>query len=55
LLAETLTENKITSIAWNNYGEDGEYPMGIVAAGMSDFTLSLWDPNEIVQLYKNRN
>ena len=53
LYAETTAESRFTSIAWNNFGEDDEFPMGLIAAGMDDGTLSLWDPQAIVNNYKN--
>lgn len=55
MLAETLAESRFTSIVWSNYGEDDEFPLGLIAAGMFDGSLSLWDPHTIIQLYKNRN
>ena len=45
LLAETIAQGSFTALAWNNFGEEsGDHPMGVIAGGFSDGTLSLWDP-----------
>ena len=54
LIAETTVEGYFKSIAWDNFGVDGDYPMGIIAGGMNEGTLSLWDPSAILSFYKHK-
>jgi protein transport protein SEC31 len=38
-----------TSIDWETFGEDGSYPYGVIATGLDNGVVGLWDANQIIQ------
>ena len=43
------TQGKFASIAWSSMGKfAAEYPAGVVAGGMTDGSISLWDPAKLM-------
>jgi len=48
LLGSIKTTSRFASIGWCNNLGNGQYPMGLVAGGMEDGVVHIWDPNAIV-------
>ena len=42
-----LEESNFTCLDWQNFGESANYPYGIIAAGLDDGCVSLWDPSQM--------
>ena len=55
LLGKTKCETSFGSLSWDNFGEDSQYPYGIIVGGLSDGSITIWDPNDIVTDWKKQN
>ena len=49
-IGSLVTKDCFHKLAWGNKGtDDGMYPMGIIAGGMSDGSVNLWNPDAIIK------
>ena len=49
-LGGAKTSVKFESLAWTKYaGSSGQFPLGVVAGGMADGTVKIWDPQKVIQ------
>jgi hypothetical protein len=38
-----------SSIAWDNFGNEGRFPLGLLAGGMTDGSVVFWDANDVME------
>mmetsp|Transcript_20665 Transcript_20665/g.53816 ORF Transcript_20665/g.53816 Transcript_20665/m.53816 type:complete len:945 (-) Transcript_20665:177-3011(-) len=50
VVASVKTESgrRFNSLSWGALGADGPFPYGIIAGGLQDGVVSLWDPSKII-------
>jgi len=51
-IGKTKSETLFKSLAWDTYGEESTYPCGIIVGGMVDGSVTIWDPNVIINYWK---
>ena len=44
----TRSPARLSSLDWCPFGEDSSFPFGIIAGGMEDGSISLWDASSII-------
>jgi protein transport protein SEC31 len=48
VMASIRASSNFTSLAWGSLGVEGPYPQGLIAGGLQDGVISLWNPQAIV-------
>lgn len=48
-LAVLQTASRFGSIAWSQYTHNGQYPLGVIAGGMMDGQVHLWDASLVLE------
>lgn len=51
LLGSIKTGARFASVAWTPYTRNGKYPMGLLAGGMVDGTIYIWDPSLVIAAF----
>lgn len=53
MIGRTKVSVPFRSIAWSVFGESGDYPYGVICAGMADGSICLFDANAIISYTKH--
>lgn len=54
-MGRTSVESSFSSLAWDNFGEDNQYPNGIIVGGLSDGSIAIYDAHYIINYCKKHN
>ena len=48
LVGSTTAADRFSKICWSSFGSQGSYPNGIIAGGLANGVVQIWDPAKIM-------